>query len=1062
MNFFQQLFRKSQMDLFAGSQSKQPKKMSGLNISKPKTEKEARIGDMKQEGQTAYIFLETTIGKPRWHRKEELIQMKKEGKAIPEVAQKKMPFLKPTDGNKIDSHPTVENTKRENKENVVVYESGKNNWTGEREYKIYDAKSFKELDLIHTKEIDKEKVKELYLNKLKSKEPKPDSLSEAVTKKVQSEKEKSVDDILKEDIAIAKEKEKARIHTQVRTKAQKMLDNKEITQAKYDEIVSKYPEGAEEQKQKKLDTEKKEAKSKEIPQFKGTEEAQAFGKTATPEQITELKLKREEALTETRRLKDEGKNQEAFNKVTEAQLYREAVEASEKKEPIQSEPEHKVGDTKTEDGHTYRLNENHRWEKVDEEPDPKKESKREYVDVGEKIGGARKDLWAEKLQNGEILTTGDVNLADLEKDPAQAYKVVTKDNYVQKIKEMGEQFKVQGFESGAIYLMMKLNDFITQHPEDTPIARQNFVSATDLLQRTVYKAKTAKQLIESIRDLSQMHRGYYIPEEHKKVIDALRKEWNSDREVINKLEKKADTHYARQQELNTNIWRLEHRKKEVPQLLRDELKSESEKWGELLSEIRPIRDKNSETYKKFADIEKTWDEAANKDPHSQRNIINSLGEKFINAIDRRSQAFVDAMNKSLNMKPDDYNWLLEGAKQKKKSQKSIDILKEKKWERTAPETPEREGKKTPSTFKPEDLMKSYGIRGVEYGNWMDEESAKHHTELAGMAFYDLADILGLPIERISYNGRLAMAFGARGKGNFKLTAAAHYEPSKAVINMTKFSGGGSLAHEWGHFFDNIISKLSYGEKKGETTYLSSGSMGEEVAPEIKTAMQNIITAMTEGDFQNFQSITPKEKNRYTRWGQPDRYLQDGMTGQQAYDKLYEEYDKQYQSNKAYYVKSYPDDLKRQKKLKDKFLRETKEVAQYLATKTNSEIRIPDPKNPKTSKFYANSLNQGTYFSSRIEMFARSFEAYISDRLDELKQKNSYLVYGISEKNINSYLWYKQVNGVMELARRDEPGALPLMPYPEGEERKRINEAMNKFIDAAKGNEIIKKSLFGEI
>lgn len=50
--------------------------------------------------------------------------------------------------------------------------------------------------------------------------------------------------------------------------------------------------------------------------------------------------------------------------------------------------------------------------------------------------------------------------------------------------------------------------------------------------------------------------------------------------------------------------------------------------------------------------------------------------------------------------------------------------------------------------------------------------------------------------------RLAIAFGSRGKGN----ALAHYEPSRAVINLTKMKGAGSLAHEFGHALDDMLGQ----------------------------------------------------------------------------------------------------------------------------------------------------------------------------------------------------------------------------------------------------------------
>jgi hypothetical protein len=69
----------------------------------------------------------------------------------------------------------------------------------------------------------------------------------------------------------------------------------------------------------------------EIPDFKSTEEAMAFGEKASPEQIQQLRQLREETLTEVRKHVAARKPQEALNLATKAQFYREAFEAQGKK-----------------------------------------------------------------------------------------------------------------------------------------------------------------------------------------------------------------------------------------------------------------------------------------------------------------------------------------------------------------------------------------------------------------------------------------------------------------------------------------------------------------------------------------------------------------------------------------------------------------------------------------------------------------------------------------------------------------------------------------------------------
>jgi len=72
----------------------------------------------------------------------------------------------------------------------------------------------------------------------------------------------------------------------------------------------------------------------EIPTFKTTGEAEAFGEKATLEQITELKRLRKESEAKYYTLAGEGKQAEADKEALKAQLYREAYEAKEKPVPI--------------------------------------------------------------------------------------------------------------------------------------------------------------------------------------------------------------------------------------------------------------------------------------------------------------------------------------------------------------------------------------------------------------------------------------------------------------------------------------------------------------------------------------------------------------------------------------------------------------------------------------------------------------------------------------------------------------------------------------------------------
>ena len=139
---------------------------------------------------------------------------------------------------------------------------------------------------------------------------------------------------------------------------------------------------------------------------------------------------------------------------------------------------------------------------------------------------------------------------------------------------------------------------------------------------------------------------------------------------------------------------------------------------------------------------------------------------------------------------------------------------------------------------PEMFSEAFGFRGVQFGNYV--EGSKRQTDLneAYDALMDLAGVLGIPARALSLNGELGLAFGARGKGGRSAggsAPAAHYEPGNIVINLTKNSGAGSLAHEWFHSLDNYFSRMG-GDKEG---YATENLQLPGVRPEMIAAFKNV-------------------------------------------------------------------------------------------------------------------------------------------------------------------------------------------------------------------------------
>lgn len=235
----------------------------------------------------------------------------------------------------------------------------------------------------------------------------------------------------------------------------------------------------------------------------------------------------------------------------------------------------------------------------------------------------------------------------------------------------------------------------------------------------------------------------------------------------------------------------------------------------------------------------------------------------------------------------------------------------------------------------ENYLNTFLFYGGEFGNWLNNDERQKNLDLGFVAFRDLAKALGIPERAIAFGGKLAIAFGARGKGN----ALAHFEPLRNVINLTKLRGAGSLAHEYGHALDFIM-----GAKFGLGCSFMEQADKRKYRPNISNCacpeFNKVVNAML------FESETSYARTQY--WKESIR-----MAG--CYSK------------------------------------------------------------------------QGGYWDSCVEMFARAFACYVSDKLEAMGIKNSYLC------------------GHADLAVGFDADGSIIRAYPTGDERKRINAAFDELI-----------------
>lgn len=361
------------------------------------------------------------------------------------------------------------------------------------------------------------------------------------------------------------------------------------------------------------------------------------------------------------------------------------------------------------------------------------------------------------------------------------------------------------------------------------------------------------------------------------------------------------------------------------------------------------------------------------------------------------------------------------------------------------------------------LLDVFGFRGVEYGNWLPQAERQIVLNHSFDAFMDLAAALKLPPKAMSLGGDLALAFGARGKGG-KRAACAHYEPARNVINLTRLSGAGALAHEWGHALDYFLAKSCDVSQVHALT--TRPEKERRTAPPIAEAFVAIVDEATKryrtkdevindlvmmktaaGDLSMIELVRSRLEDHINNL---DRLLPEEMRGTVFREFAAREAEKMlvpvdndprlvrmlgiedFERNLATAL-----DLQVGREWRDRVHSDTLKYASRVAAWAKDRCanvdlvqRQYEPRHyPAPSRFltdgeYFDSFRSKPYWSTRVELFARAFESWVQDQVQrEPGQRSQYLVFG-----------------------RDERPDAEHSGYPRGEERARIASVFGKFFD----------------
>lgn len=369
----------------------------------------------------------------------------------------------------------------------------------------------------------------------------------------------------------------------------------------------------------------------------------------------------------------------------------------------------------------------------------------------------------------------------------------------------------------------------------------------------------------------------------------------------------------------------------------------------------------------------------------------------------------------------------------------------------------------------DDLMREFGFRGVNYGNWVKQGERQLFTNHAYDALLDLAEILNVPAKAMSLNGMLGLAFGAQGSGS----ASAHFMPGVNEVNLTRTQGAGSLAHEWAHGLDHYFASQA-GEKfaKSADPFVSDLAINEKsgaaLRPEIITAFKTIVDTMgkrpeTQAEADAFlKAYNDKNVKGLTSWLNSLRNdLENSLKyAKKETTKALKEFDKLADRLRAGDLGEGFEQIGAGRDRMSQLMGGVHQaVGELRRLYKDYAGRVPEIQKIKNIDGWAGMLKSGmdkksatpgtvdsnykrssrkldseksgeAYWSTGHEMFARAFQSYVMDKL-------------AVQSRLNDFLTRPQVD-------MSEFG--DTFVYPKGEERTIINSAFDKLVSEIKTKE----------
>ena len=708
-------------------------------------------------------------------------------------------------------------------------------------------------------------------------------------------------------------------------------------------------------------------------------------------------------------------------------------------------------------------------EKLADEDNPNSPNYR-FRDTGY-IGGSRKEDAALMIRSaakgGLLVRSTAIDWEEIEKNPREAHQLITKSNLFGKVD--WDSLKADGMEPSAGFLVDRIYASVAKEPEDNASIRKDYVAGIETLRDRLETCKTPDEVVKVLAEIRGEYEGTMLSATESEEYQKANNEANRLGDILRAANDEKDVFFQRwySAQINANKvgYEQEARKrrkwKSSPELdaRYAELRAvESQYNKDYMDYLSAHPELKSVPSNKVDGFHMNFDNELEHNLRQARSRANtilnsakaknlyenpvtrawiSLGPKFHAVLNYRnykgSGAFGGHVTSAKTGKINDWSWAESSGATKSPRSTEAQV----KFQLKVADSYDRIGGAAISSDSTSSLKAMFNLRDVQSGNWVlkDINSAKFHVQRSAEAFSDLADILGSDKEKVSMNGRLAMAFGARGKGNagFGGAAAAHYEPVQRIINLTKMGGGGSLAHEWFHAMDNMTSAAVNGVDGSAKDFVSENL---DLLPqgELRDAWSNLIQVMNHGDHYATKKITYTDKDYRLAIHNIDR----PSPGKLA--TMIKDAPDVHKAVRA--VESYFGDStsKRSIKSMNDWIKVAAAYHDKNAAGGSAFVKAGAPMSSFAAE--ARSLDGGVigkYWSQSPEIAARAFQAYVEDKLQSMGRKNDYLSAFADNK------YYK------------DPIFGNTYPFPEGEERKAINALFDRLMLAMKKENVLAKA-----